>query len=250
MNPTEINRIEKPLTIKLVIHETSFVRDHVVGIKSAFLFYIVCFFRQSYRSVCRADYLTMGHGFVTSSSVGFCRDLPAIDSQWMGSDVLLIDPAASECIRDNVFLLDMGKWSWHVAPWNGIRTARCSSYSNGTVYAFNLAGDGLAAEVVCSYITFPLYALVSQMGSTMKRSIFDEQTSKALMQWHMKAVQKKNETKLGDSPVHSPTKARLRLGKGGSIEDAANITASVDVSGREQQQHNQGYHEHDLLTGP
>ncbi|KAE8674606.1 MLO-like protein 5 [Hibiscus syriacus] len=49
---------------------------------------------------------------------------------------------------------------------------------------------GVVVQFICSYITLPLYALVTQMGSTMKRSIFDEQTSKALKQWHKKAAQK------------------------------------------------------------
>ncbi|KAL1194968.1 MLO-like protein 9 [Cardamine amara subsp. amara] len=51
---------------------------------------------------------------------------------------------------------------------------------------------GVGVQFLCSYIPLPLYALVTQMGSTMKRSVFDEQTSKALEQWHKKA-RKKNE---------------------------------------------------------
>lgn len=64
--------------------------------------------------------------------------------------------------------------------------------------------------VLCSYITLPLYALITQMGSNMKKSIFDEQTSKALKKWHM-AVKKKKEGRgerssgtLGGSPMASP----------------------------------------------
>ena len=44
--------------------------------------------------------------------------------------------------------------------------------------------------MLCSYVTLPLYALVSQMGSTMKQSIFDEQTSKALKNWRAGAKKK------------------------------------------------------------
>ncbi|CAL9129336.1 unnamed protein product [Musa textilis] len=68
---------------------------------------------------------------------------------------------------------------------------------------------GVAVQVLCSYITLPLYALVSQasfphlMGSHMKRSIFDEQTSKALKKWHQ-AVKKKNPKGAGNSPSRSP----------------------------------------------
>ncbi|KAL3531578.1 hypothetical protein ACH5RR_005099 [Cinchona calisaya] len=57
--------------------------------------------------------------------------------------------------------------------------------------------------VLCSYITLPLYALIAQMGSHMKKSIFDEQTSKALKKWHMAVKKKQGEKsqtrRLGDA---------------------------------------------------
>ncbi|KGN47524.1 MLO-like protein 9 [Cucumis sativus] len=62
-------------------------------------------------------------------------------------------------------------------------------------------GLGVGVQILCSYITLPLYALVTQMGSTMKKSIFDEQTSKALKQWHRSALKKKNE---GGKPEPTP----------------------------------------------
>ncbi|KAL1225550.1 MLO-like protein 8 [Cardamine amara subsp. amara] len=53
---------------------------------------------------------------------------------------------------------------------------------------------------LCSYITLPLYALVTQMGSRMKKSVFDEQTSKAIKKWRMAAVKKKKKgSKVGTS---------------------------------------------------
>ncbi|PSS29977.1 MLO-like protein [Actinidia chinensis var. chinensis] len=68
---------------------------------------------------------------------------------------------------------------------------------------------GVGVLCLCSYITLPLYALIAQMGSHMKKSIFDEQTSKALKKWHM-AVKKKH-GKGGKSPsramVESSTKS-------------------------------------------
>lgn len=70
------------------------------------------------------------------------------------------------------------------------------------------------------------------MGSTMKKSIFDEQTSKALKKWHKNAVKKKDEkipTKTlggspGDSPLQSPAHPHER-----SQPPVANITSGVDV---------------------
>ncbi|KAJ4851613.1 MLO-like protein 10 [Turnera subulata] len=60
---------------------------------------------------------------------------------------------------------------------------------------------GIGALLLCSYITLPLYALVTQMGSRMKKSVFDDQTSKALKKWHM-AV-KKRHAKGGKSPTRT-----------------------------------------------
>ncbi|KAL7610040.1 hypothetical protein Lser_V15G12184 [Lactuca serriola] len=64
---------------------------------------------------------------------------------------------------------------------------------------------GVGVLILCSYITLPLYALVSQMGSNMKKSIFDEQTSKALMNWRMAAVKKKRGggSTGGNSPIRT-----------------------------------------------
>ncbi|KAI3784395.1 hypothetical protein L1987_43494 [Smallanthus sonchifolius] len=61
---------------------------------------------------------------------------------------------------------------------------------------------GVGVLILCSYITLPLYALLSQMGSNMKKSIFDEQTARALKHWRM-VVKKKHGGKGGKSPTRS-----------------------------------------------
>ncbi|XP_031262657.1 MLO protein homolog 1-like [Pistacia vera] len=54
---------------------------------------------------------------------------------------------------------------------------------------------GVALQILCSYITFPLYALVTQMGSHMKKAIFEEQTAMALKKWQKAARERKKLTK-------------------------------------------------------
>ncbi|OVA00651.1 Mlo-related protein [Macleaya cordata] len=81
---------------------------------------------------------------------------------------------------------------------------------------------GIALQILCSYITFPLYALVTQMGSHMKTAIFEEQTTKALKKWRKAAkdrnklrkaggggdvsssgfISGENTPSIGSSPVH------------------------------------------------
>ncbi|XP_051118278.1 MLO protein homolog 1-like [Andrographis paniculata] len=58
---------------------------------------------------------------------------------------------------------------------------------------------GVALQILCSYNTYPLYTLVTQMGSNMKKSIFEEQTAKALRKWHQTAKQRKKTQKAGDN---------------------------------------------------
>ncbi|KAK7283468.1 hypothetical protein RIF29_13008 [Crotalaria pallida] len=56
---------------------------------------------------------------------------------------------------------------------------------------------GVALQFVCSYITFPLYSLVTQMGSHMKKAIFEEQTAKALKNWQKAAKERRKLKKAG-----------------------------------------------------
>jgi mlo protein len=63
---------------------------------------------------------------------------------------------------------------------------------------------GAIVQFMCSYITLPLYALVSQMGSQMKSTIFDEQMAKALKKWH-KAVKKKQKKEVSQDPSSETT---------------------------------------------
>ncbi|PON87463.1 Mlo-related protein [Trema orientale] len=50
---------------------------------------------------------------------------------------------------------------------------------------------GVFIQVLCSYSTLPLYAIVTQMGSSFKRAIFDEHVQVGLVGWAQKAKKKK-----------------------------------------------------------
>ncbi|KAL6603414.1 hypothetical protein ACP70R_043775 [Stipagrostis hirtigluma subsp. patula] len=91
-----------------------------------------------------------------------------------------------------------------------------SCFNENPHYVYARLCLGVLVQFLCSYVTLPLYALVSQMGSTMKQSIFDEQTSKALKNWRA-GVKKKAPagSKHGDqSHGHgSPTPGSPTAGK-------------------------------------
>uniref|UniRef100_A0A0E0KZ99 MLO-like protein n=1 Tax=Oryza punctata TaxID=4537 RepID=A0A0E0KZ99_ORYPU len=81
-----------------------------------------------------------------------------------------------------------------------------SCFNDSKEFVFARLCLGVVVQFLCSYVTLPLYALVSQMGSTMKQSIFDDQTSKALKNWRA-GVKKKPaaaaSSKHGDGGDHS-----------------------------------------------
>ncbi|XP_022847428.1 MLO-like protein 6 [Olea europaea var. sylvestris] len=56
---------------------------------------------------------------------------------------------------------------------------------------------GVLIQILCSYVTLPLYALVTQMGSTMRPTIFNDRVAAALRNWHHKAKKHVKQNKSG-----------------------------------------------------
>ncbi|XP_057784583.1 MLO-like protein 6 [Salvia miltiorrhiza] len=70
---------------------------------------------------------------------------------------------------------------------------------------------GVTIQVLCSYVTIPLYALVTQMGSSLKPVIFSQRVASALRTWHQRASKRLKQRRQsgsstpvdgGASPVH------------------------------------------------
>ncbi|GAB4828422.1 MLO-like protein 5, variant 2 [Ancistrocladus abbreviatus] len=138
----------------------------------------------------------------------------------------------------NAFEITYFFWIWYEF---GLRSCFHSDFGL-TIARVTL---GVIVQFTCSYITLPLYALVTQMGSTMKRSIFDEHTSNALRKWH-KNAKKKNEGKTSHTLGATPD-----MESDASIGQMAKVTATVDL---EEKQSTPGgksspYQQGDLLTG-
>ncbi|KAL4645765.1 hypothetical protein ACB092_02G257100 [Castanea dentata] len=86
---------------------------------------------------------------------------------------------------------------------------------------------GVALQFLCSYVTFPLYSLVTQMGSHMKKAIFEEQTAKAIKKWQKAARERKKLRKAGvanvsssghnSSPIHLLHKYKINSNDIGSV---------------------------------
>ncbi|KAG5542615.1 hypothetical protein RHGRI_022216 [Rhododendron griersonianum] len=229
----------------------------------------VCFFRQFLRSVRKADYLAMRHGFISvhlapGSKFDFQKyikrsledDFKVVVGIRMAVHVLVIRYASSFGTKLQAIITQMAvEIQERHAVVQGMPLVQVSDrhfwfgwpqlilylihltlfqYEFGLKSCFHQnfrliivrVALGVGVQILCSYITLPLYALVTQMGSNMKKSIFDDQTSKALMNWHKNAMKKKNEGKAGagatatrtlggspgDSPDNSPGgNARVHL---------------------------------------
>uniref|UniRef100_A0A2N9FYG8 MLO-like protein n=1 Tax=Fagus sylvatica TaxID=28930 RepID=A0A2N9FYG8_FAGSY len=291
---------------------------------------MVCFFRQFFRSVRRADYLTMRHGFVTVHlAPGSKFDFQKYIKKSLEDDFKVVVGISPLLWASVVFFLLVNVSGWQAMFWvsilplivilavgtklqgiiskmaidiqerhavvQGIPLVQVSdkhfwfSWPQLVLYLihfvlfqyeFGLRSCfhedfgliifrvvlGVGVQFMCSYITLPLYALVTQMGSIMKRSIFDEQTSKALKQWHKNAVKKANDGRAlsprrnlggspGDSPLHSPPRTcthnqvcDVEVELEGSPKHTANIMASVDISGEQPSTKKDGFR--DLLSEP
>lgn len=113
---------------------------------------------------------------------------------WFGQPHLVLN-MIHFALFQNAFQLTYFLWIWYEY---GLRHECFHEKFNLVIVKICL---GVGVLLLCSYITLPLYALVAQMGSHMKKSIFDEQTSKALTKWR-NAVKKRRGTG-GKSPARA-----------------------------------------------
>ncbi|XP_049935539.1 MLO-like protein 5 isoform X3 [Nymphaea colorata] len=196
-------------------HETSFVRQHTnFWTRIRLLFYLACFFRQFFRSVRKVDYLTMRHGFVAVHlSPGAKFNFQKYIKRSLEDDFKVVVGISPLLWASAVIFLLINVTEWYALFWNAFQI----TYFFWIWYEYSLKSCfheklelvigrvvlGFFVLFLCSYITLPLYALVTQMGSHMKRSIFDDQTSKALRKWQQ-AAKKKHEKPTGGSPKASP----------------------------------------------
>ncbi|XP_019173670.1 PREDICTED: MLO-like protein 9 [Ipomoea nil] len=281
--------------------ETSFIKGNTRFMPhTPVLFYLACFFRQFYRSVCKADYLAMRHGFVTvhlapGSNFNFQKyikrsmedDFKVVVginfSLWLSAVLYLllnvngwqtmlwlsilpfitllvvgtklqaiITQMAIEIeqrhdvvqgiplvqVSDTYFWFSRPKLVLHLIHltlfqnafdityflWNSYEFGSDSCFHESFHLAMARVAFGIGVQFMCSYITLPLYALVTQMGSSMKQSIFDEHTSKALMNWRKK-VQHKNH----DHHDHVTGLQQGKLG-GSSSSDLPDTSAAGQCS--------------------
>ncbi|CAN4102357.1 unnamed protein product [Withania somnifera] len=94
----------------------------------------------------------------------------------------------------NAFQLAFFAWTWYEF---GLK----SCYHDHTEDIVIRITMGVLIQILCSYVTLPLYALVTQMGSNMKSTIFNERVATALKNWHHTAKKHVKDQSKHSNPV-------------------------------------------------
>ncbi|XP_048127525.1 MLO-like protein 6 [Rhodamnia argentea] len=96
----------------------------------------------------------------------------------------------------NAFQLAFFAWTWYEF---GLR----SCYHEKMEDVIIRISMGVLIQILCSYVTLPLYALVTQMGSNMKPTIFNERVANALRSWHQGAKKQLKQNRGSVTPFSS-----------------------------------------------
>ncbi|KOM44209.1 hypothetical protein LR48_Vigan05g181400 [Vigna angularis] len=193
--------------------ETSFGRRHLsFWTQHTVLVWIICFFRQFVRSVPKVDYLTLRHGFMmivllvgTKLQVIITKMGQRIQERGeVVKGVPLVQPG------DDLFWFNKPRLILYLVNFVlfQLQFGMKSCFHSQTEDVVIKISMGVFVQFLCSYVTLPLYALVTQMGSTMKPTIFNERVAMALRNWHhaaKKHVKQQNRRSQSQTPLSGPT---------------------------------------------
>ncbi|KAF5742530.1 MLO-like protein 6 [Tripterygium wilfordii] len=123
---------------------------------------------------------------------------PGDDLFWFGRPRFLLF-LIHLVLFQNAFQLAFFAFSWYKF---GLKS--CFHHKNKDI-AIRIS-MGILIQILCSYVTLPLYALVTQMGSNMRPTIFNDRVAAALKNWHHTAKKHTKHSKHPES--HSPMSSR------------------------------------------
>ncbi|KAK2988208.1 hypothetical protein RJ640_020690 [Escallonia rubra] len=214
-------------------HQTSFVRRHAGWSTTPGIRWIVAFFRQFFGSISKAHFAPNSkfdfHKYIKRSMeddfkvvlgirvahtglalIGATRDTPLggyktrTGYHGNGSTNSRSDDCCKRSTpggtKQHLFL---NAYQMAFFLWTLYEFGITSCFHENKVAILVRVFFGIALHLLCSYITFPLYALVTQMGSDMKQAIFEEQTAKALKKWQKAAKERKKARKAGGEDASS-----------------------------------------------
>ncbi|XP_041991401.1 MLO-like protein 12 [Salvia splendens] len=122
---------------------------------------------------------------------------PGDDLFWFNRPHLLLY-LINFVLFQNAFQLAFFAWSWYEF---GMRTCFHEHVEDIIIRM----AMGILIQILCSYVTLPLYALVTQMGTSMKPTIFNDRVATALRNWHHTAKKhvKQNKHSRAGTPTSS-----------------------------------------------
>ncbi|THU53472.1 hypothetical protein C4D60_Mb10t14780 [Musa balbisiana] len=180
-----------PRRFKLT-RQTSFGERHLKIWSNHHLFiWIVCFFRQFTDSVSKADYFSLRRGFVAILLVIGTKLEVIITTMCLKSSnqAIVVPGTISVELENSNFWFAQPRLLLHLVQFIlfqynfGVRSCFHREVAD-IILSF---GTGVLVQFLCAYVTLPLYALVTQMGSSMKETIFADEVMEGLKSWKKRA---------------------------------------------------------------
>ncbi|TXG47477.1 hypothetical protein EZV62_026771 [Acer yangbiense] len=242
MSREGVKQLQFLIFILAFFHSLSSVLTFSLGMAKA------CFMQQFYKSVSRADYLTLRHGFIMAhfaegSNFDFQKYIKRALKKdfktvvgisawiWLFSVLFIFFNAhgfynylwlpfiplvmcldshnKSHIVRgtllvkpsDDLFWFNRPKLVLHVIHFILFQNSFQLAFFTWTWYKFGLRSCfhqeteeivirlvlGVVLHILCAYVTLPLYALVTQMGSSMNKAVFAENMVQGLKSWRARA---------------------------------------------------------------
>ncbi|VAH41609.1 unnamed protein product [Triticum turgidum subsp. durum] len=198
------NNDSAPQMIKHV-QEFKFIQDHFKGHRkrSRIFGWMRSFFKQFYGSVTEEDYTTMRLGFIMM--------LLMVGSKMEHIITELAYEVAQKhtAIRGDLVVSPSDNFFWFHRPklvlllihivlfqnafeiafffWLLVTYGFKSCIMGKPTYVITRVVISVICQVLCGYSTLPLYAVVSHMGNSFKKTIFDENVTEGLVNWAEKA---------------------------------------------------------------
>ncbi|KAF3794531.1 MLO-like protein 6 [Nymphaea thermarum] len=226
---------EDPRRFRLT-RQTSFGQRHLkFWSNHPLLLWPVAFFRQFFEGVSKADYFTLRHGFITAhhltggSSFDFHMYLArALDEDFealvlvVGTKLQVIitkmcvrSHQKSEVVGGSLLVKPDDKLFWFGHPQFLLYLIHFILFqiefgTNSCLHEKDISNVlkivlGVAVQFISGYVTLPLYALVTQMGSRLREAVFPERVARGLRNWHERARKNVKKTKVSPSNSLSPS---------------------------------------------
>ncbi|GAU22621.1 hypothetical protein TSUD_234430, partial [Trifolium subterraneum] len=169
----------------------------------------LCFSRQFWSSINRADYIALRLGFITNHDLPLTYDfhnymLRSMDEEFrdiVGVSVILWIYAIC-CIFLNFhgnnfyfwlsFVPAINAFEMSTFIWSLWEINNPSCFMNNRTLVVIRLSFGVISQVWCSFITFPLYVIITQMGSRFKKSVISENVRKSLSKWQKRVKEKQS----------------------------------------------------------